>query len=242
MIDLYTWLTPNGRKVSLMLEETGLPYRALAIDIGRGEQFASEFLQISPNNKVPAIVDHDGPDGTTLSLFESGAILIYLAEKSGMFMPAQAEARWRAMQWLQFQVASLGPMLGQAQHFLHYATEDVPYAKDRYANEARRLYGVLDQALRTRAFLAGDDYSIADIATWPWVKPWKLQGVDFNEFPNVARWMASIDSRPAVQRERQVLADRRGPRGPLSPQARAILFHKTTGRRSPSSAIEGREP
>ena len=224
MIDLYTWLTPNGRKVSLMLEETGLPYRAVPIDIGAGAQFDPAFLTISPNNKVPAIVDQDGPEGRPLALFESATILVYLAEKTGRFLPASGQARWRTLQWLQFQAASLGPMLGQAQHFLHYATQDVPYAKARYRAEAQRLYAVLEAVLAKSAYLAGDDYSIADMATWPWIKPWKLQGVDLSAYPGVARWRTAISGRPAVARERAVLADHQAVRAELSEEARKVLF------------------
>lgn len=237
MIDLYTWLTPNGRKVSLMLEETGLLYRAIPVDIGRGDQFAPDFLRISPNNKIPAIVDQDGPGGLPLALFESGAILLYLAEKSGMLLPAEPHARWRTIQWLQFQAASLGPMLGQAQHFLHYASEKVSYAMERFAREAQRLYGVLDKTLGESAYVASDDYSIADIATWPWVRAWKIQQIDLAAFPNVGRWLTTIEARPAVARERAVLAEcRRDKASSLSAGARRHLFGTTTGRRPPPDA------
>jgi GSH-dependent disulfide-bond oxidoreductase len=223
MIDLYSWLTPNGRKISLMLEETGLPYRVIPVDIGRGEQLAPEYLELNPNGKIPTIVDHEGPVGQPLTLFETGAILLYLANKSGRFIPADPPGYWRAVQWLEFQSASVGPMLGQAQHFVHYAAERVPYATQRYRSEARRLYRVLDQRLATSHYLAGDTYTIADIATWPWIRPWKIQGVDLGEYSNVARWFAEIEQRPAVQRERAVLADRRRS-GPLDDEARAALF------------------
>jgi len=238
MIDLYTWLTPNGRKVSLMLEETGLAYRVVPVDIGRGEQFASDFLKISPNNKIPAIVDHDGPGGA-FPVFESGAILVYLAEKSGRFLPAESRKRWDVLQWLQFQTASLGPMLGQAQHFFHYAPEKVSYGIDRYTAEARRLYGVLDRRLSSNAYLAGQDYSIADIATWPWIRAWKIQGVDLSVFPHVARWLHAIEERPAVLRERAVLADRRrGKSGPLTNQERDVLFASANGSRGAAVSLE----
>lgn len=223
MIDLYTWLTPNGRKVSLMLEETGIPYRVVAIDIGRGEQHTAQFRAINPNGKIPAIVDPVGPGGMPLTLFESSAILLYLADKSGMFLHGSPAEYWRTLQWLQFQAANVGPLLGQAQHFVHYAAEKIPYAVDRYVGEARRIYEVLDQRLAQSRFLAGDEYSIADIATWPWMRPWKIQGVAISDYAHVSRWMQMIDARPAVARERQVLADRRR-EGPLTAEARSALF------------------
>jgi GST-like protein len=240
MIDLYTWLTPNGRKVSLMLEETGLPYRAHAINIGKGDQFGAEFSEICPNNKIPAIVDHEGPSGATITLFESGAILQYLAEKSGQLLSHDPATRWRTLQWLYFQAASMGPMLGQAQHFLRYADVEVPYAIDRYGREAVRLYGVLDRALDRTAYLAGDAYSIADVATWPWVRAWKIQGVDIAAYPNVARWLATIDARPAVARERAVLAEHRhAPSAPLEAAARDHLFGMPADRPAQFGAAEG---
>ena len=170
MIDLYTWPTPNGHKIHIMLEEIGLDYRVIPIDIGAGDQFKPEFLKISPNNKMPAIVDPEGPDGQPISLFESGAILIYLAEKTGRFLPTEPRARFLVLQWLMFQMGHIGPMLGQVHHFLRYAPEKIPYAMDRYSNEAKRLYGVLDKRLGEVEFLAGDDYTIADMAVWPWVR------------------------------------------------------------------------
>ncbi|WP_332767860.1 glutathione S-transferase N-terminal domain-containing protein [Phenylobacterium sp.] len=231
MIDLYTWLTPNGRKVSLMLEEAGLPYRVVPINIGQGEQFGPAFSDLCPNQKIPAIVDHNGPGGAPLSLFESAAILQYLAEKSGQLLPTQPAARWRTLQWLHFQAASLGPMLGQAQHFVHYADVKTPYAIDRYVREARRLYSVLDGVLARSPYLAGDDYSIADVATWPWIRAWKIQGVELASFPHVAQWLALIEGRPAVLRERAVLAEfRREPAVTLDASAREILFGTTADR------------
>jgi len=197
-IDLFMWATPNGYKVSIMLEETGLPYRVVPVDIGKGEQFAPAFLTISPNNKIPAIVDPDGPDGTPFSVFESGAILVYLAEKTGRFMPAGPAGRTRALEWLMFQMAGVGPMLGQAHHFRHYAKEQIPYAVDRYTGEARRLYGVMERRLGESAFLAGPEYGIADIATFPWVRRHERHGIDLAGFPNVARWHGAIAERPAV--------------------------------------------
>lgn len=200
MIDLYTWGTPNGRKVSIMLEETGLPYRVHTVDITKDEQFAPDFLAISPNNKIPAIVDQDGPEGQPLSLFESGAILFYLAEKTGQLLPSDPRGRYVTMQWLMFQMGGVGPMLGQAHHFRRFAKEQIPYAIDRYTNETRRLYGVIDRRLGESRWLAGDDYSIADIATYPWIMRHEWQGVDLAEFPNVARWAQAMGERPAVQR------------------------------------------
>jgi GSH-dependent disulfide-bond oxidoreductase len=227
MIDLYTWLTPNGRKVSLMLEEIGLSYRAIPVNIGKGEQLSDAFLAINPNGKIPAIIDHDGPDGAPLTLFESNAILTYLAEKSGLLLPAKSAARYLTLQWLQFQAANIGPMLGQAQHFNHYAAEKIPYAVDRYVGEARRLYRVLDGQLGRNGFVAGTDYTIADIATFPWIRAWKIQGIVLSDYPNVARWLNVIESRPAVQRERSVLAEyRQSPAARLDDQARKSLFQQ----------------
>ena len=193
MIDLYTWTTPNGRKVSIMLEEVGLPYTVHGVDITRDEQFEPGFLAISPNNKIPAIVDHDAGR----SLFESGAILVYLAEKTGMLMPA--ENRWEILEWLMFQMGGFGPMLGQAHHFVHFNPDASSYARNRYEEEADRLYSVLDERLEGRRFVAGD-YSIADIALWPWASRWEWQGIDLDEFENVKRWYLEIAARPQVQK------------------------------------------
>ena len=209
MIDFYTWSTPNGIKVSVMLEEIGEPYKVIAVDIGAGAQFEPAFLEISPNNKIPAIVDHHGPDGKSHALFESGAILMYLAEKSGQLMPSDLDGRFVVIQWLMFQMGHIGPMLGQAHHFRAYAPEKLPYAIDRYTNEARRLYGVLDKQLGAVRYLGGERYSIADIATFPWIRSHKRQGQDLNDFPNVKRWFDEIASRPAVQRGIEVLKDLR---------------------------------
>ena len=195
MIDLYTWTTPNGRKVSILLEELGLPYEAHSIDIGKDEQFKPDFLAVSPNNKIPAIVDRD----TGLKLMESGAILIYLADKTGKLLPASGEPRYRTIEWLMWQMGGIGPFLGQAHHFLHFNKGKAPYAEERYRNEARRLYGVLDRRLADRAFVA-DDYSIADIAIWPWISRFQWQEIDLADFPNVKRWYLDIVSRPAVQK------------------------------------------
>jgi len=199
MIDLYTWSTPNGRKVSILLEECGFPYRTHPIDIGRGEQFKDAFVAINPNSKIPAIVDADGPGGAPLKLFESGAILIYLAEKSGRFVPSDARGRYEALQWLMFQMGGVGPMFGQTHHFLRAAREQVPYAIERYTRETRRLYGVLDRRLGEAPFLAGE-YSIADIATYPWVARHEWHKVDLADFANVKRWFDAIGARPAVAR------------------------------------------
>jgi len=211
MIEVYSWATPNGHKVHVMLEECGLEYRAIPVNIGAGEQFAPEFLAISPNNKIPAIVDPDGPDGRPISLFESGAILLYLAAKTGRFLPADTRARWRVLEWLMFQMGSVGPMLGQTHHFRLYAPEKLPYAIDRYSNEAKRIYGVLDKRLTGREWVASDDYSIADIAIFPWLRSWQNQGIDWADFPHLKRWFDRVAARPAVQRGVEVLASLRKP-------------------------------
>ena len=208
MIDLYFWTTPNGYKVTILLEELELPYNVIPVHIGKGEQFKSEFLKISPNNKIPALVDHDGPGGLPIAVFESGAIMIYLAEKSGWrFMPTDMRQRYDVMQWLMFQMGSVGPMLGQAHHFRRYAPEQIPYAVERYTNEARRIYRVIDKRLGEAPYLAGD-YSIADMATYPWLRPHKWQGQDLADFPNLTRGYADVRARPAVQRGLAVLKER----------------------------------
>ncbi len=199
MIDFYYWPTPNGHKVAIMLEESGLAYRLKPVNILRGEQFKPGFLKINPNNKIPAIVDRDGPGGKPFAIFESGAILQYLAEKTGQFMPREMAARFIVIQWLFFQVGGVGPMFGQCGHFLGYAPRKIPYAIDRYRNETLRLYGVMDKRLRKVPFLAGD-YSIADMATWPWVHVRWLHKIDIDEFPRVKKWYEKIAARPAVQR------------------------------------------
>ncbi|NBY28726.1 MAG: glutathione S-transferase family protein [Betaproteobacteria bacterium] len=198
MIDLYTWSTPNGRKVSIMLEETGLDYRVKPVNIGQGEQFAPEFLKISPNNRIPAIVDHAGPKGQAFALFESGAILLYLAYKSGKLLPGDPAQQFKVMQWLMFQMGGIGPMFGQAHHFLRAAPQPVPYAIERYTQETRRLYKVLDHQLEDQEFIAGD-YSIADIATYPWIARHEWHQVALADFPSVQRWFAGMGARPAVQ-------------------------------------------
>jgi len=208
---VYSWATPNGHKVHVMLEECGLEYRAIPVNIGAGDQFAPEFLAISPNNKIPAIVDPDGPDGRPISLFESGAILLYLAAKTGRFLPTDIRARYRVLEWLMFQMGSIGPMLGQAHHFRLYAPEKIPYAIERYSNEARRIYGVLDKRLQGREWVASDDYSIADIAIFPWLRSWQNQGIDWADFPHLKRWFDRVAARPAVQRGVEVLASLRKP-------------------------------
>lgn len=222
MIDVYSWATPNGHKIHIMLEEVGLPYNMHAVDIGAGDQFKPEFLAISPNNKIPAIIDHDGPGGKPLALFESGAILIYLAEKTGRFLPAEPVARYTALQWLMFQMGGIGPMLGQAHHFRIYAPEQIEYAVNRYTNEAHRLYGVMETQLGKHPYLAGDDYTIADIATFPWTRSWKNQGIDLQAFPNVRAWQERISARPAVQRGVEVLVSARKPL--TDDKAREVLF------------------
>jgi len=206
MIDVYFWPTPNGQKVTIALEELGLPYNVIPINIGKGDQFKSEFLKISPNNKMPAIVDAEGPSGKPISIFESGAILIYLAEKAGRLMPTDARGRYRVLEWLMFQMGSVGPMLGQAHHFRRYAPEQIQYAIDRYTNEAKRIYGVIDKRVGEVPYLAGE-YSIADIATYPWLKLHKLQGQNLEDFPNLKRWYEAMEARPAVQKGMAVMAN-----------------------------------
>ncbi|MFQ5953500.1 MAG: glutathione binding-like protein [Kiloniellales bacterium] len=226
MIDLYTWPTPNGFKVSIALEEMGLAYRVIPVDIGAGDQFDPDYLRLNPNNKMPTIVDHDPVDGNgPLTVFESGAILLYLAEKTGLFLPTDMRGRSEVVQWLMFQMGNIGPMLGQAHHFRVYAPEPIPYAVDRYTNEANRLYAVLDRRLEGRDYLAGD-YSIADMAIMPWLRRPERQGVEIDDYPNVERWRQAILDRPAVQRGLEVLADRRRP-GPIDDKAREILFGAT---------------
>ncbi len=196
MIDLYTWSTPNGRKVSIFLEEVGLEYEVYPVNITKDEQFAPEFLEFSPNNKIPAIVDREAG----VRMMEAGAILLYLAEKTGAFQPADAEERRQVMQWLMMQTGSVGPMLGQAHHFLKFNRGAAPYAEERYGKEARRIYGVLDRRLDSTAYLAGPNYGIADIATWPWIARFEWQDIDLKTFPNVLRWYQDIASRDAVRR------------------------------------------
>lgn len=200
MIDLYTWTTPNGRKVSIMLEECGLPYNVRKIDIGKGDQFTPEFIAVNPNSKIPAIIDSNGPDGKPITLFESGAILVYLAQHYQKFLPPDWHQLYHVFEWLMFQMGGVGPMFGQTHHFLRAAPEPVPYAIDRYKKETDRLYGVMDKELAKRDYLAGNFYSIADIATYPWVARYEWHKTDLNQFPNVKRWFEEIGKRPAVQR------------------------------------------
>jgi len=199
MIDLYTWTTPNGRKVSIMLEECGLPYKVHPVNIGQGDQFKPEFVAINPNSKIPAIVDSDGPDGRPYAMMESGAILLYLAGKTGKFLPPSVRGKYDAMQWLMFQMGGVGPMFGQVHHFLRSAKEMVPYAIERYTKETRRLYGVLNDRLKSHEYLA-DEYSIADIATYPWVARFEWHKTDLADYPQVKRWFDKLSARPAVQR------------------------------------------
>jgi len=225
MIELYSWPTPNGHKVHIMLEETGLPYEVHPIDIGAGEQFGEHFLKISPNNRIPAIVDRSGPDHTPMPLFESGAILFYLAEKTGYFLPNDGHGRYRTMEWVMWQMGGLGPMLGQAHHFRQYAPDRVQYAYDRYTNESNRLYGVMEKRLSETPYLAGQHYSIADIAAFPWTRSAHKQGVDIADYPHVQRWQEAIGERAAVQRGLQVLADHR--KESFDDKAREVLFGAT---------------
>ncbi|HEX6704623.1 MAG TPA: glutathione binding-like protein [Albitalea sp.] len=222
MIEVYSWATPNGHKLHIMLEECGLPYRVIPVDIGAGDQFKPEFLAISPNNKIPAIVDPDGPEGKPISMFESGAILVYLAAKAGRFMPEGIAARYEVLQWLMFQMGGVGPMLGQTHHFRIYAPEKLEYAINRYTNEARRLYGVMDTRLARSKYIAGAHYSIADIAIFPWLRSWKNQGIDWADYPHLKGWFDEIAARPAVQRGVAVLADRRKPL--VDDKSREMLF------------------
>ncbi|CAG9165500.1 Disulfide-bond oxidoreductase YfcG [Cupriavidus laharis] len=229
MIDVYSWPTPNGHKVHIMLEECGLEYRVHPINIGAGDQFGEDFLRISPNNKIPAIVDPNGPDGEPISLFESGAILLYLAGKTGKFLPESVRGKYDALQWLMFQMGGVGPMLGQAHHFRIYAPEKIEYAVNRYTNEAKRLYGVIDTQLARHEWLAGDQYTIADIATFPWLRSWQNQGVELDDYPNLKRWFNTIAERPAVKRGVEVLANARKPL--QDDKAREILFGATQYKR-----------
>lgn len=225
MIDLYSWPTPNGHKVHIMLEECGLRYTAHPVDIGKGEQFKLDFLAISPNNKIPAMTDPDGPDGKPIALFESGAILLYLAAKTGKFLPKTDRAKYEVLQWLMFQMGGVGPMLGQTHHFRIYAPEKIEYAVNRYTNETKRLYGVMDKQLQKTAFIAGKSYSIADIAIYPWLRSWQNQGIDWADYPALKAWFDKIGERPAVQRGCKVLADLRAPL--TDPKAREALFGNT---------------
>ena len=229
MIDVHSWATPNGHKVHIMLEECGQQlgrdWQVHGVNIGAGDQFKPDFLAISPNNKIPAIVDPNGPGGQPISLFESGAILVYLASKFGRFLPTGDRERFKVLEWLMFQMGGVGPMLGQAHHFRLYAPEKLEYAINRYTNEAKRLYGVMDRQLAGQEWIAGDEYTIADIAIFPWLRSWQNQGIDWADFPNLKVWFDRIAERPAVQRGVAVLADARKPL--TDDKSRDILFGKT---------------
>jgi GSH-dependent disulfide-bond oxidoreductase len=223
VIDVYSWPTPNGHKIHIMLEETGLRYNVHPIDIGKGDQFKPEFLKISPNNKMPAMVDPDGPGGKPLALAESGAMLFYLASKTGKFLPKDLAKRWKVLQWTMFQMGHIGPMLGQAHHFLGYAPEKIEYAMNRYKNEANRLYAVVDRQLRESRYLACDEYTIADMATVPWLRFPERQGVEIGEYPALKRWRDAILERPAVKRALEVLKDARRA-GEMTQEQKEVLF------------------
>jgi GST-like protein len=223
MIDLYYWPTPNGHKISIFLEETGTPYRVVPVNIRSGEQFDPAFLKISPNNRMPAIVDTEGPGGSPLSIFESGAILMYLAEKTGKLMPGETRARYQVIQWLMFQMAGIGPMTGQMGHFKNAAPEKIPYAIERYTNESRRLWGVMDHRLSEAEYLGGD-YSIADIACYPWVRIAQREPEQLEMMPHLRRWLDAIEQRPAVKRGLAVMADIQ--QKPLTDEERSILYGK----------------
>ncbi len=229
MIDVYSWPTPNGHKVHIMLEECGMnlgrDWQAIPINIGTGDQFTPEFLKISPNNKIPALVDPHGPDGKPIHLFESGAIMIYLASKFGKFMPKSDRAKFEVLQWLMFQMGGVGPMLGQAHHFRIYAPEKIDYAINRYTQEAKRIYNVMDKRLLSSAFLAGAKYSIADMAVYPWLRSWQNQGIDWADYPALKAWFDLIEKRPAVQRGVTVLASLRKPTH--DDKSKEMLFGKT---------------
>jgi len=229
MIDVYSWATPNGHKVHIMLEECGLrlnrDWRAIPVNIGQGDQFAADFLKISPNNKIPAMVDPNGPDGKPISLFESGAILLYLAGKTGKFLPKSDRDKYEVLQWLMFQMGGVGPMLGQNHHFRIYAPEKIEYAINRYTNETKRLYGVMNKRLESSRFLAGKQYSIADMAVFPWLRNWQNQGIDWADYPHLKAWFDAIAARPAVQRGVQVLTELRKPI--TDDKAREVLFGNT---------------
>jgi GST-like protein len=230
MIDLYYWTTPNGHKITMFLEETGVPYKIVPVNIGAGEQFQPEFLAISPNNRMPAIVDHAPNDSNApISVFESGAILLYLAEKTRKFIPVDLRGRVQVLEWLMWQMAGLGPMLGQNHHFSGYAPEKIPYAIDRYVKETNRLYGVLNKRLADRPFVAGD-YSIADMACYPWIVPYERQGQKLEDFPHLKRWFEEIKGRPATVRA-YALGKEINPEvgAPMSEDAKKVLFGQTAG-------------
>ena len=229
MIKVYSWPTPNGHKVHVMLEECGLrlgrDWEAIPVNIGAGDQFTAEFLAISPNNKIPALVDPNGPDGKPIALFESGAILLYLATKTGKLLPKTDRLKYQVLQWLMFQMGGVGPMLGQTHHFRMYAPEKVDYAINRYSNEAKRLYGVMNKQLADQKFIACNQYTIADVAIFPWLRSWENQGIDWADYPHLKDWFDRISARPAVQRGVKVLAELRSPI--RTDKEREILFGKT---------------
>jgi GST-like protein len=224
-IEVYTWPTPNGHKVHIALEELELPYTVIPVNIGAGDQFGEKFLSITPNHRIPAIIDPEGPGGAPLPLFESGAILIYLAEKTGKLIPKDPVGRYTCLQWLMFQMGGVGPMFGQFGHFNMYAKEKLPYAIERYGNEVKRLHRVLDKRLAEAEFLAGDEYSIADIITYPWLRNPQRRGIELADYPNVKRWFDVIDARPAVQRGCAVLAEHVR-QGEISDKEREVMFGK----------------
>jgi GST-like protein len=227
MIELHYWTTPNGHKITMFLEETGLPYRIVPVNIGKGDQFKPEFLAIAPNNRMPAIIDDEPADGgAPVSVFESGAILVYLAEKTGQFMPADLRGRVEVMQWLFWQMGGLGPMAGQNHHFGTYAPEKIPYAIDRYVNETNRLYGVLNKRLSDRPFVVGD-YSIADMASYPWVVPYERQGQNLDDFPHLKRWFNAIAERPATVRAYALAKEINVP-SPMTDEEKKLLFGQTS--------------
>ncbi len=229
MIDVFSWATPNGHKVHIMLEECGYrlgrDWQAIPVNISTGDQFKPEFLAISPNNKIPALTDPNGPDGKPISLFESGAILMYLAAKTGKFLPRSDRKKFEVLQWLMFQMGGVGPMLGQTHHFRIYAPEKIEYAVNRYTNETRRLYGVMDKQLASHKFIAGNQYTIADIAIFPWLRSWKNQGIDWADYPHLKAWFDGIAERPAVKRGVAVLSDLRKPL--TDDKSRETLFGNT---------------
>ena len=228
MIDLYYWTTPNGHKITMFLEEAGVPYTIKPVNISKGDQFKPEFLAVAPNNRIPAIVDHEPKGGgAPISIFESGAILVYLAEKTGRFMPSDLRGRTEVLQWLLWQMGGLGPMAGQNHHFSQYAPEKIPYDIERYVKETNRLYGVLNKRLADRAFMAGADYSIADMAAYPWIVPWTRQGQNLDNFPNVRRWFDAIRARPATVRA-YAKVDEVNPHQPtVTDESKKILFGQT---------------
>ena len=229
MLKVYTWPTPNGHKIHIMLEECGLregrDWQAIAVNIGQGDQFKPEFLTISPNNKIPALVDPHGPDGKPMSVFESGAMMIYLASKYGKFMPQSDRHKFQTLEWLMFQMGGVGPMLGQNHHFRQYAPEKIDYAIQRYTNEAKRIYGVIDKRLATSKFIACHQYTIADMAIFPWLRNWKNQGMELADYPHLQAWFNKLAARPAVQRGIEVLAHLRKPI--TDDKAREVMFGST---------------